>query len=112
MSRLRVGILGTGGIAARHAGAVAAVGEKLQLVACCGRTASRAKEFAANLNITSYVDFEQMLQEQRLDLLIVTLPPYAHDGQVEKAAAAGIHLLVEKPVALTMDRALSMVSAV
>ena len=33
-------------------------------------------------------------------------------GQVEKAAAAGVHLLVEKPIALTMDRALSMVSAV
>jgi len=112
MSRLRVGILGTGGIAVRHAGAVAALREKLQLVACCGRTESRVKEFAAHLNIAAYVDFERMLQEQRLDLLIVTLPPFAHNGQVEKAAAAGIHLLVEKPIALTLDRALSMVSAV
>jgi predicted dehydrogenase len=53
-----------------------------------------------------------MLQEQRLDLLVVALPPHAHNGQVEKAAAAGVHLLVEKPIALTMDRALSMLSAV
>jgi predicted dehydrogenase len=112
VSRLRVGILGTGGIAARHAGAVAALGEKLQLVACCGRDESRVADFAARLTITAYVDFERMLQQQRLDLLIVTLPPYAHNGQVEKAAAAGVHLLIEKPVALTMERALSMVSAV
>jgi predicted dehydrogenase len=112
MSRLRVGILGTGGIAARHAGAVAALGDKLQLVACCGRNESRAKDFAAKLNIAAYVDFERMLPEQRLDLLIVTLPPYAHNGQVEKAAAAGVHLLVEKPIALNMERALSMATAV
>jgi predicted dehydrogenase len=110
--RLRVGLLGTGGIAARHASAVAALGDQLQLVACCGRSEQRTREFAAKLNIASYIDFEQMLQEQRLDLLIVTLPPYAHSGQVEKAAAMGIHVLVEKPIALNMDRARSMVSAV
>lgn len=112
VNKLRVGILGTGGIAARHAGAVAALPEHLQLVACCGRDARRVGDFAAKFAVSPYVDFDQMLAEQRLNLLIVALPPYAHSGQVEKAAAAGVHLLVEKPIALTMDRALSMVSAV
>jgi len=125
-TRLRVGMLGTGGIAARHAGAVAALSDQLELVACCGRpqsrsgegppptagTASRLEEFAAKFGCAPYSDFDRMLQEQRLDLLIVALPPHAHTGQVEKAATAGVHLLVEKPIALTMDRALSMVSAV
>jgi predicted dehydrogenase len=110
VSELRVAILGTGGIAARHAGAAAALG--LQLVACCGRTEPKAAQFAAQFNCAAYTDFERMLAEQRLDLLIVALPPHAHSGQVEKAAAAGIHLLVEKPIALTMDRAVSMVGAV
>ena len=112
MSWLRVGILGTGGIAARHAGAVGALGEQLQLVACCGRTPMKLTDFAAKFGCAPYSDFDRMLQEQRLDLLIVSLPPYAHTGQVEKAAAAGVHLLVEKPIALTMERALSMASAV
>ena len=107
---MRVGILGTGGIAARHAGAAATLG--LQLVACCGRTEAKTAEFATKFSCSPYTDFDRMLQEQRLDLLVVTLPPYAHNGQVEQAAAAGVHLLVEKPIALTMDRALSMVSAV
>jgi predicted dehydrogenase len=110
MPRLRVGILGTGGIAARHAGAVTTLG--LQLVAACGRTEPKAAEFAAKFNCVAYTAFERMLSEQRPDLLIVALPPHAHGGQVEKAAAAGIHLLVEKPIALTMDRAVSMVGAV
>ncbi len=108
--RLRVGILGTGGIAARHVSAVTTLG--LQLVACCGRTEPKSAEFAAKLHCAAYTDFERMLLEQRLDLLIVALPPYAHSGQVEKAAAAGIHLLVEKPIALSIERAISMVAAV
>lgn len=116
MTRLRVGILGTGGIAARHAGAVAALNDPLHLVACCGRPANGAQpkvaEFAAKFGCAPYSDFDRMLREQGLDLLIVALPPYAHTGQVEKAAAAGVHLLVEKPIALTMERALSMVGAV
>jgi predicted dehydrogenase len=133
VSRLRVGILGTGGIAARHAGAVAALSSQMELVACCGRpqpgngtpqvgsgeprpttagTRPKLAEFAAKFACAPYSDFDRMLQEQRLDLLIVALPPYAHAGQVERAAAASVHLLVEKPIALTMDRALSMLSAV
>ncbi|MEA3181218.1 MAG: UDP-N-acetyl-2-amino-2-deoxyglucuronate dehydrogenase [Gammaproteobacteria bacterium] len=112
MTRLRVGILGSGGIAARHAGAVATFGEQLQLVACCGRNEHKVAEFATKFDCARYTDFERMVQEQRLDLLIVALPPYAHSGQVEKAAATGVHLLVEKPIALTLERALSMVNAV
>src|ERR1700761_2313758 len=112
MNRLRVGMLGTGGIATRHATALASLPEQMQLVACCGREPQKVEPFAAKFGAHGYVEFERMLNEQRLDLLIVALPPYAHSGQVEKAAAAGIHLLVEKPIALTMDRAMSMVSAV
>jgi predicted dehydrogenase len=52
-----------------------------------------------------------MLADARLDLLIVAVPPFAHHGQVEAAARAGINLLVEKPIALDLDRAASMVAA-
>jgi predicted dehydrogenase len=111
VTRLRVAILGTGSIAARHAGALSALGEQMQLVACCGRNEHTVAEFSRRFGGTHYTDFERMLQDQPLDLLIVALPPYAHCGQVEQAASAGIHLLVEKPIALTLERAQSMVSA-
>ena len=52
-----------------------------------------------------------MLDAEALDLLIVALPPFAHAGQVEEAARRGIHLLVEKPIALTCERAAAMVEA-
>jgi len=112
MTQLRVGILGSGGIAARHAAAVATLGTQMQLAACCGRNESKVTELAAKFSAMPFTDFHRMLKEARLDLLIVALPPSAHSGQVEDAAAAGIHLLVEKPIALDMQRADSMVRAV
>ncbi|MDB6088826.1 MAG: Gfo/Idh/MocA family oxidoreductase [Gammaproteobacteria bacterium] len=108
---LRVGILGCGGIGARHAGAIAALPEQMQLVACAGRDEARVGEFAKKFGGTPYVDFQRMLDAARLDMVIVALPPFAHNGEVENAARAGVHLLVEKPIALSMERAESMVRA-
>jgi predicted dehydrogenase len=107
---LRVGLLGPGGIGARHAAAIGSV-EGLTLVACCGRDSERTAAFATTFGGVAYTAFERMIENETLDLLIVALPPYAHHGEVEAAATAGIHLLVEKPIALDMVRAESMLAA-
>lgn len=109
MSRLRVGLLGCGGIGARHAAAIATLSDQMQLVACCGHDEAKVEAFASKVSATSFVDVRRMLDAGRLDLLIVALPPFAHAGQVEMAAAAGVHVLVEKPIALDMKRAEAMV---
>jgi predicted dehydrogenase len=107
---LRVGILGTGGIATRHAAAITAV-EGLQLVAAASRTREGAEAFAARFGGVAYPDADSMLGDAALDLLIVALPPGAHHGEVERAAAAGVNLLVEKPIALDLGQARAMVEA-
>ena len=111
MSRLRVGLLGCGGIGARHAGAVAALGDRMELVACCGRDPERTQAFAESHGGAAFVDLDRMLDEG-LDLLIATLPPYNRHGEIEHAAARGVHLLVEKPIALDTQAADRMVDAV
>jgi predicted dehydrogenase len=111
MNRLRVGLLGCGGIAARHAGAVAARNDRLELVACCGRDLDRTRVFTESHGGQAFVDLDRMIDEG-IDLLIATLPPYNRHGEIEHAAARGVHLLVEKPVALDMDAAIRMVAAV
>ena len=111
MKKLRVGLLGCGGIARRHAAAIGTLSEQAQLVACCGRDASKVTAFASEFGAKPHVDLQRMLDSAALDLLIVALPPYAHAGQVEAAARAGVHLLVEKPIALDMQRASAMVEA-
>lgn len=112
MTRLRVGVLGCGNIGARHAGAVRGLPDELELIACCGRDLERTQAFAAQHGGAAFTDFEHMLDQSRLDLLIVALPPAAHACEVERAAARGINLLVEKPIAIDDDRAAAMVAAV
>ena len=107
---LRVGLIGTGGIGARHAAAAQKV-TGLHFVAACGREISRAEDFGKRFGVTAYDDLERMLGSERLDLLVVALPPFAHAGQVERAAALGVNVLVEKPIALDLERAASMVDA-
>lgn len=107
---LRVGLIGTGGIGARHAAAAQKV-TGLHFVAACGREISRAEDFGKRFGVTAYDDLERMLGSERLDLLVVALPPFAHAGQVERAAALGVNVLVEKPIALDLGRAASMVDA-
>jgi predicted dehydrogenase len=111
MSRLRVGLLGCGGIAARHAGAIASLSERLELVACCGRDLDRTRAFAESHGGQAFVDLDRMIDEG-IDLLIATLPPYNRRGEIEHAAARGVNLLVEKPIALDMESANRMVAAV
>ena len=111
MSRLRVGLLGCGGIAARHAGAVGALTDRMELVACCGRDLDRTRAFAATHGGTAFVDLDKMIDEG-VDLIIATLPPYNRHGEIEHAASRGVHLLVEKPIALAAEAADRMVDAV
>jgi predicted dehydrogenase len=111
VSTLRVGLLGCGGIGARHAAAVTALAGQMQLVACCGRDPGKVEAFATKFAARPFTDFRGMLDSAQLDLLIVALPPFAHAGEVEAAADAGVHLLVEKPIALHEERADAMVAA-
>jgi len=104
-------MLGCGGIGARHAGAVAALGHRMELVGCCGRDLERTRVFAAEHGGEAYVDLDQMI-DNGVDLLIATLPPYNRNGEIEHAVQRGVHLLVEKPIALDMNAATRMVDAV
>jgi len=112
MTALRVGLLGCGGIGARHAGAVAELSNDMELVACCGRDAQRTRAFAEGRNSAAYTDLDAMLRQERLDLVIATLPPYSRGGEIERVAQVGVHLLVEKPIALNQQAADAMVADV
>ncbi|OEO33250.1 hypothetical protein VW23_007625 [Devosia insulae DS-56] len=107
---MRVGILGTGGIAARHAAAVAEV-EGVELVAATSRSFETAQAFSTRHGGTAYAQLDRMLGEAELDLVIVALPPGAHAGEVEAIATAGVNVLVEKPISLDLGRARAMVAA-
>lgn len=107
---MRIGILGPGGIAAKHAAAAQVLGH--ELVGSVGRDLGRTQTFAATHGGEAFTDLDQMIDAVAPELLIVALPPFVHGGEVEHAAARGLHLLVEKPLALDLATAERMVAAV
>jgi predicted dehydrogenase len=83
----------------------------MELAGCCGRDPARTKAFAAIHGGRAYTDLGTML-DAGIDLLIVALPPSIRSGEIERAAACGVHLLVEKPIALDQEIAERLVAAV
>jgi predicted dehydrogenase len=111
MKKLRVALLGCGGIATRHAGAIARLAHEMELVGCVGRDPARTATFASTHGGEPFTDLDRMIDTTEPDLLVAALPPAVRSGEIERAAERGLHLLVEKPIALDMDQALSLVQA-
>lgn len=113
MNKLRAAILGCGDFAHKHAQIAGRLPDDLELVAFSDRNLHKAESFAAQYGreARAFSDHHQMMDSVDLDLLIVVLPPYGHTDEVAQAAERGIHLLIEKPIALTSQQAWKMVAA-
>lgn len=113
MRTLRIAILGCGWMASQHAKALASL-PGAPVVAVCDTSQDKATAFAAAhaRGAEPFADLAQMLDRAKPDAVHVVLPPFAHAGQVEQIAARGIHLFLEKPIALTAERARSQAAAI
>lgn len=114
MKKLKAGFLGAGEMGQIHAEILREI-EEVKITAVTSRHKSSASSLIKRLQLkkaAAYSDFDQMLAEKDLDLLYICLPPAAHQGELEKAAAEGINIFIEKPVAINESRAKSMVEAV
>ena len=102
---MRIGIIGCGDVAGRHAGAIKGLSEELELVALCDHTEAKAQAFAAKHapEAAIYTDHRALLDDAKLDVVVVCLPPFAHTDEIERAANNGIHILMEKPIALFLS---------
>jgi len=97
---LNIGILGCGKIADGHI-------EEIQKLACarvlavCDLEPILAEQLAVRFSVPHrYSDFDRMLSEQRLDVIHIATPPHSHLTLAQKAAEAGCHVFLEKPLAL------------
>ncbi len=114
MDNIRVGILGCGFMGETHAKNLARI-PGVEVAALCDADAARAQALKQRLALADALvsdDADRMIAAGGLDALFVCLPPFAHHGQVERAAGCGIHLFLEKPIALDVARAESIVVAI
>jgi UDP-N-acetyl-2-amino-2-deoxyglucuronate dehydrogenase len=111
-SLIRIAIVGCGRIAKRHADLLSTgqiVGA--QLVAACDVDAERSRAFARKYNVPGYCVLAEMLEEANADVVAVLTPSGSHAAVAIEVARAGRHVIVEKPMALTLEDADAMIAA-
>ncbi len=111
----KVGFIGCGGIAHAHARALSSIGERVEMVAFCDIEKERARWFSQNYTAGKakfFSDYREMYDKVDLDIVYICLPPFAHKDEVDIAAEKGIHIFIEKPIALDMETANRMVEVV
>jgi predicted dehydrogenase len=98
----KVGILGGGNISVTHARAAAAI-EGCEVVAVYGQNSNKAAALAREYDATAYTDLDQFLSHS-MDVVAIGSPSGMHADQIVAAAARGIHVLVEKPLDISLAR--------
>lgn len=100
--QLRVALLGAGKVAEAHALALKSI-PGVSVAAICDTDGSKAEVFAGRWQIPAWFDDPaRMLRTERIDTLHVLTPPPAHAACAIEAMAAGCHVLIEKPMAITV----------
>ncbi|MGQ9910022.1 MAG: Gfo/Idh/MocA family protein [Candidatus Flexifilum sp.] len=110
---LRFGIIGCGRVAPRHAQSLRDLRatHNVELVAVCDVIESRAQHFARTYGAEPYTDHHALLAREDIDVVSICVPSGLHSAIGQDAARAGKHLLVEKPIALTLDDADRLIAA-
>ena len=96
-----VAILGAGFMGATHANGYAALSGRANVKAVCSRSRERGEKVAASVAAAFVDDLETVLSDPEIDAVDICLPTSLHRDAAERAFAAGKHVLLEKPLALT-----------
>ncbi|MFC5061894.1 Gfo/Idh/MocA family protein [Actinomycetospora atypica] len=98
-----MGVVGAGGVAQRHAGALAAMPD-VTLVGVTDPDTARAEDLATTVGTTPAPDLDELLA-RGVDAIWVCVPPFAHGEVEERIAAVGAAMFVEKPLGLDVATA-------
>ena len=107
---VKVGFVGCGGIAHTHMERLRKIREA-RMVAFYDIVPEKAREAAKSVGARAYPSLQEMLDKEELDAVYVCVPPFAH-GFESEIVERGINIFVEKPVALSMDIAKNIESAI
>ena len=109
MGSINVAVIGTGSMGRSHARVYSQMKEA-NLAAICDTDGQRAKEISKEYGARGYSDCEAMLKSEKIDAVSVCVPTKLHSDIALKAIRRKIHVLVEKPIAATIDEAKEMIA--
>ena len=102
MRKIKTGIIGCGKVAHIHAQALKNIPESV-FTAVCGRDINKARVFAGQYNVKACSGIAEMASEAGVEAVIICTPHPNHAGAAVEAANAGMHILVEKPLASSLE---------
>jgi UDP-N-acetyl-2-amino-2-deoxyglucuronate dehydrogenase len=106
----QIAILGCGKVAHLHAKAIGDI-PNARLAGVWSRSQATAENFATQYNVKSYLSVPELITKEKIDLAIVCTPHPFHIGPTIEAAQNGAHVLVEKPLAVSLSDCDEMISA-
>ena len=109
--KLRVAIVGCGRISANHFMSIEKHHDHLELASVCDIDTTVMQAHSNRFKVPGYLDLEQMLTEERLDLVALCTPSGIHPAQAMLAARHGVHVVTEKPMATRWKDGVAMVKA-
>jgi predicted dehydrogenase len=105
-----IGILGCGNIASIHAEAIKLVPD-LKLASVCSRSRESAARLGTKFNVAAYSDLKEFLADRALQAVSVCTPSGTHGELGCAVARAGKHVLVEKPIDISLEKADALIEA-
>lgn len=108
--RLKTGIIGCGKVADIHAAALATI-ENSVFTAVCDKDIKRSQIFALKYGVKAYIDVAEMVRKEKLDVVTVCTPHPVHRYSTIEAIKAGANVLIEKPLASSLEDCDAMLSA-
>lgn len=111
-SKIRFGIVGCGVISPTHAAALKQLPDDAELVAVADVLPERAKALAEKFGVKKiYASDEALIADGEIDAVIITTPSGLHAASTVKALRAGKHVVVEKPMEISLAACDAMIAA-
>ena len=111
LKKIRFGILGCGMIAGTHAAAIESL-EDAELAGAADFNPEAAERFGKKYGACAYSSEQEMLEDERIDVICVCTPSHCHAEYAIRALRAGKHVVLEKPMALNTAEADRVIAAV
>jgi predicted dehydrogenase len=107
--RLKVGLIGLGMAVKPHVSGLVRLADRVEVAGAFSPSAERRRAFADSTGFPVVASAEELLGDRSVDAILLLTPPTTHLDLVRRCAAAGKHVLLEKPVEATLGRAVEVV---
>ena len=109
--KIRIAVVGCGRISKNHFGSIEQHQEKIELVSICDKRPDILSEYEKKYKVKGYLDQEDMLKNEDLDLVALCTPSGVHADQTVLCAKYKINVITEKPMATRWEDGVRMVKA-